>query len=412
MHAVVESGMLDEKTSKRIQTVVPLLNESQKRRYLAAEAESLGRGGITQISQALGVSRNTIAAGIKEIGEAEQQPPAARIRKEGGGRKGIEETQPGITNALELLVSESSFGNPESPLLWTTKSLRNLSEALKGQGFGISFSKVRQLLSDLGYSLQLNQKMLQVGEPHPDRDEQFRQINEMAKRFMGVGSPVISIDCKKKELVGNFKNQGAEYAKPGQPVQVLDHDFPLPELGKVAPYGIYDMASNEGFINLGISSDTARFAVNSIREWWAEMGAAKYPTASELYITADGGGSNGSRNRLWKTELQEFANETGLQVYVSHFPPGTSKWNKIEHRMFSYISKNWRGRPLETILVIISLIEATTTESGLKVKCGLDRNLYETGIKVADDELQRVNIIKNDFHGEWNYCIAPSEIFA
>lgn len=404
--------MLDEKTEKRIQTVVPLLNENQKRKYLAAEAESLGRGGITQISQALGVSRNTIAAGIKEIGEAEQQTSSDRVRKEGGGRKSIEETQPGITKALECLVSESSFGNPEYPLLWTTKSLRNLSGALKEQGFTISFSKVRQLLSDLGYSLQLNQKMLQVGKPHPDRDGQFRKINEMAKGFMAEGTPVISIDCKKKELVGNFKNQGGEYAKSGQPVKVLDHDFPLSELGKVAPYGIYDIASNEGFINLGISSDTARFAVNSIREWWNEMGAAKYTTADKLYITADGGGSNGSRNRLWKTELQEFANETGLQIYVSHFPPGTSKWNKIEHRMFSYISKNWRGRPLETILVIISLIESTTTESGLRVKCGLDRNIYETGIKVADDELERVNILRHEFHGEWNYCIAPSEIFA
>jgi len=404
--------MLDEKTTKRIQTIVPILNENQKRKYLAAEAESLGRGGITQISQVLGVSRNTIAAGIKEIGESKRGATADRIRKEGGGRKSIEETQPGITKALESLVSESSFGNPESPLLWTTKSLRNLSGALEEKGFSISFSKVRQMLSDLGYSLQLNQKMLQVGKPHPDRDGQFRHINELAKGFMAEGIPVISIDCKKKELVGNFKNQGSEYAKSGQPVKVLDHDFPLPELGKVAPYGVYDLARNEGFINLGISSDTARFAVNSIREWWGEMGLSRYPSASTLYITADGGGSNGSRNRLWKTELQELANETGLQIYVSHFPPGTSKWNKIEHRLFSYISKNWRGRPLETLLVIISLIESTTTESGLKVKCGLDKNLYETGIKVSEDELERINIVRNDFHGEWNYCISPSETFA
>jgi transposase len=409
---VIEWDMLDEKTTKRIQTIVPILNENQKRKYLAAEAESLGRGGITQISQVLGVSRNTIAAGIKEIGESKRGATADRIRKEGGGRKSIEETQPGITKALESLVSESSFGNPESPLLWTTKSLRNLSGALEEKGFSISFSKVRQMLSDLGYSLQLNQKMLQVGKPHPDRDGQFRHINELAKGFMAEGIPVISIDCKKKELVGNFKNQGSEYAKSGQPVKVLDHDFPLPELGKVAPYGVYDLARNEGFINLGISSDTARFAVNSIREWWGEMGLSRYPSASTLYITADGGGSNGSRNRLWKTELQELANETGLQIYVSHFPPGTSKWNKIEHRLFSYISKNWRGRPLETLLVIISLIESTTTESGLKVKCGLDKNLYETGIKVSEDELERINIVRNDFHGEWNYCISPSETFA
>ncbi len=409
---MIEWDMLDEKTTKRIQTIVPILNENQKRKYLAAEAESLGRGGITQISQVLGVSRNTIAAGIKEIGESKRGTTSDRIRKEGGGRKSIEETQPGITKALESLVSESSFGNPETPLLWTTKSLRNLSGALEEKGFSISFSKVRQMLSDLGYSLQLNQKMLQVGKPHPDRDGQFRHINELAKGFMAEGIPVISIDCKKKELVGNFKNQGSEYAKSGQPVQVLDHDFPLPELGKVAPYGVYDLARNEGFINLGISSDTARFAVNSIREWWGEMGLSRYPSASTLYITADGGGSNGSRNRLWKTELQELANETGLQIYVSHFPPGTSKWNKIEHRLFSYISKNWRGRPLETLLVIISLIESTTTESGLKVKCGLDKNIYETGIKVSVDELERINIVRNDFHGEWNYCISPSETFA
>ncbi|MBZ4674153.1 MAG: Mobile element protein [Spirochaeta sp.] len=404
--------MIDEKAAKRIQKIVPILDENQKRMYLAAEAESLGRGGISQISEVLGVSRNTIAAGIKELSGAVERAPAGRIRKEGGGRKSIEQTQPGIMEALESLVSESSYGNPESPLRWTTKSLRNLSDALLAKGFSISFSKVRQMLNDLGYSLQLNQKMLQVGEPHPDRDEQFRHISETAAAFLSEGLPVISIDCKKKELVGNFRNQGAEYAKSGQPVKVLDHDFPLPELGKVAPYGVYDMARNEGFINLGISSDTARFAVNSVRQWWDEMGMARYPGASKLYITADGGGSNGSRNRLWKTELQQLANETGLQFQVSHFPPGTSKWNKIEHQLFSYISKNWRGRPLETLMVIISLVESTTTKKGLKVKCGLDTNEYETGIKVSEEELQRINISRDDFHGEWNYCISPSEVFA
>lgn len=404
--------MIDEKAAKRIQKIVPILDENQKRMYLAAEAESLGRGGISQISEVLGVSRNTIAAGIKELSGAVELAPAGRIRKEGGGRKSIGQTQPGIMEALEGLVSESSYGDPESPLRWTTKSLRNLSDALLAKGFTISFSKVRQLLNELGYSLQLNQKMLQVGEPHPDRDEQFRHISETAKAFLSEGLPVISIDCKKKELVGNFKNQGAEYAKSGQPVKVLDHDFPLPALGKVSPYGVYDMARNEGFINLGISSDTARFAVNSVRQWWDEMGMARYPGASKLYITADGGGSNGSRNRLWKTELQQLANETGLQFQVSHFPPGTSKWNKIEHQLFSYISKNWRGRPLETLMVIISLVESTTTKKGLKVKCGLDTNEYETGIKVSEEELQRINIVRDDFHGEWNYCISPSEVFA
>jgi len=402
--------MLDEQTTKRIRKIVPFLNESQKRKYLAAEAESLGRGGISQISQALGVSRNTIAAGMKEIEAAPL--PSERVRKEGGGRKTIEETQPGVTKALESLVSESCYGNPESPLLWTTKSLRNLSDSLVTMGYTVSFSKVGHLLSDLGYSLQLNRKMLQVGTPHPDRDEQFRHISDMVKGFMEEGQPVISIDCKKKEMVGNFKNQGAEYALSGHPVKVLDHDFPLPELGKVAPYGVYDMARNEGFVNLGISSDTGRFAVNSVREWWGEMGVERYPSATRLYITADGGGSNGSRNKLWKTELQELANETGLQIHVSHFPPGTSKWNKIEHRLFSYISKNWRGRPLETLMVIISLIESTTTESGLTVRCNVDKRIYETGIKVSDVELERLNIVRNEFHGEWNYCISPSETSA
>jgi len=404
--------MIDEKAAKRIQKIVPILDENQKRMYLAAEAESLGRGGISQISEVLGVSRNTIAAGLKELSGTAERAPAGRIRKEGGGRKAIEQTQPGIMEALESLVSESSYGDPESPLRWTTKSLRNLSDALLAKGFSISFSKVRQMLNDLGYSLQLNQKMLQVGEPHPDRDEQFRHISETARAFLSEGLPVISIDCKKKELVGSFKNQGAEYAKSGQPVKVLDHDFPLPGLGKVAPYGVYDMARNEGFINLGISSDTARFAVNSVRQWWDEMGMARYPGASKLYITADGGGSNGSRNRLWKAELQQLANETGLQFQVSHFPPGTSKWNKIEHQLFSYISKNWRGRPLETLMVIISLVESTTTKKGLRVKCGLDTNEYETGIKVSEEALQRINISRDDFHGEWNYCISPSEVFA
>lgn len=402
--------MLNEQTEKRIKTIVPILNENQKRKYLAAEAESLGRGGVSQISQVLGVSRNTIAAGMKELSGA--PAPCERIRKEGGGRKSIEEKQPGITKALEAMVSESSFGNPEGPLLWTTKSLRNLSGALGEKGYAISFSKVGQLLSGLGYSLQLNQKMLQVGTAHPDRDEQFRHISDMAKGFMAEGVPVISIDCKKKEMVGNFKNQGAEYAPAGSPVRVLDHDFPLPELGKVAPYGVYDVALNEGYVNLGISSDTAVFAANSIREWWGEMGILRYPSATKLYITADGGGSNGSRNRLWKAELQALANETGLQIHVSHFPPGTSKWNKIEHRLFSYISKNWRGRPLETLLVIINLIESTTTENGLTVRCGLDKTIYETGIKVPDEELERINIVRNEFHGDWNYCISPSETFA
>jgi len=297
----------------------PVLTERSRRLWAATEAKALGHGGIALVERATGVSRSTIQRGLREL-EAGEPLSSDRERRSGGGRKPTTEKDPTLLTDLDALVEPTELGDPDSPLRWTVKSVRTLSAALQAQGHGVSHNWVAELLHDLGYSLQLNQKMLQVGKPHPDRDGQFRKINEMAKGFMAEGIPVISIDCKKKELVGNFKNQGGEYAKSGQPIKVLDHDFPLPELGKVAPYGIYDIASNEGFINLGISSDTARFAVNSIREWWNEMGAAKYTTADKLYITADGGGSNGSRNRLWKTELQEFANETGLQIYVSHFP--------------------------------------------------------------------------------------------
>jgi len=335
-----------------------------------------------------------------------------RVRKSGGGRKSILKTNPELLEALQTFVDSTTVGNPENPLRWTTKSLRNLQEELKLQGYAISHVKVGQLLEQLGYSLQMNKKCLQVGESHVDRDAQFRHINQISREFLASGEPVISVDAKKKEYVGNFKNQGAEYHPKGKPVEVLDHDFPLPELGKAIPYGVYDVGSNEGYVNVGISADTARFAAQSIRAWWDEMGCQKYRGASKLYITADGGGSNGRRNRLWKTSLQELANETGLEIHVSHLPPGTSKWNKIEHRLFSYISKNWRGTPLVSLAVIISLISATTTQSGLKVNCGLDEKTYEKGIKISDKELEELNITRNDFHGEWNYYISPSDIFA
>lgn len=405
---------MDKSTIKRINSILPKLDERLKRQYLAAEAEALGRGGIKEISQLTGMHRNTISSGLKELrsesGGAQEDAGSvcvSRIRQQGGGRKSILETQPGIEAALEKLVDGDSFGNPENPLRWTTKSLRNLADELDKEGFRASHMTVGLLLEKMGFSLQVNQKMKQVGKESPDRDAQFQHINNTVLEYTRAGQPVISIDCKKKENIGNFKNGGAEYARKKQPVEVLDHDFPLPGNGKAVPYGIYDMLYNEGYVNVGVSRDTAQFAVHSIRTWWLEMGSGRFPAAARLYITADGGGSNGSRCRLWKTELQKFADEIHIPIEVSHFPPGTSKWNKIEHRMFSQISKNWRGRPLETLAIIVNLISSTTTEAGLKIKCGVDPTLYESGIKVTDEELEQVNIVKNSFHGEWNYTIFP-----
>lgn len=401
--------MVDDITIKRIEKVLPILNEAQKRIYLASEAEALGHGGITQISKATGVSRVTITAGINDLkggrnsavfGESDMH-----IRRKGAGRKPIEAAQPGIREALESLMESSTFGDPQSPLLWTTKSLRNLEAELQKLGFDIKYRKIGYLLKGMGYSLQVNQKMNQVGDQHPDRDAQFRHINDTAKKYMDDGYPVVSIDCKKKENIGRFKNTGAEYAPQKQPVKVLDHDFPLPELGKAAPYGVYDIGANEGYVSVGISADTAQFAVNTIRSWWSEMGHEKYPIADKLLITADGGGSNGSRNRLWKTELQKFADEARLDITVCHFPPGTSKWNKIEHRLFSQITKNWRGRPLETLEIIVNLIASTTTDKGLVVKCKADTSEYPKGIKVTDEEFAAVNLFGDEFHPNWNYTI-------
>lgn len=400
----------------KIKKILPLLNEYQKRVYLASEAEILGYGGVSKISRETGVSRVTISSGLKELNAMEGQTEddlqqiihQQRIRKEGAGRKPIEETQPGIKEALESLMSEETFGDPQSLLKWTTKSLRNLEQEMNRKGYNIKYRKIGYLLKELGYSLQMNQKMNQVGEEHPDRNEQFKHISAKASDFLARSFPVISIDCKKKENIGNFKNNGAEYSPKGNPTEVLDHDFPLPELGKAAPYGIYDIALNEGFVNVGISSDTAQFAVNSIRSWWNEMGKEKYHEAHHILITADGGGSNGSRVRLWKVELQKLVNELEIPISVCHFPPGTSKWNKIEHRLFSQITKNWRGRPLVSLEVIVSLISATTTEQGLIVKCNADNNIYETGIKVSDEELESVNLYGDTFHPDWNYTIMPS----
>lgn len=404
-----------------------LLNERQKRLYLGCQARMLGRGGITLISNLSGVDRDTVSAGLKEAEEGKNVDQDSsdysktknipgltgsghqRIRQPGGGRKSIEEMQPGITAALiETVKADNNYGDPEGRVLeWVSKSTRHIAEAMSERGFAISHAKVGELLRLEGYSLQENRKMKQVGSQHKDRDKQFQYINDTAKSYIDEGSPVISVDCKKKENIGNYKNGGQVYCEKGHPIIVLDHDFPDPEKGKAAPYGIYDIARNDGFVNVGISSDTAQFAVESIRRWWHEMGKEHYAGAERLYITADGGGSNGSRCRLWKKELWELAKELNMAIEVSHFPPGTSKWNKIEHRMFSFISKNWRGVPLETLAVIVSLIGSTTTKNGLRIKCMPDGTRYETGIKVNDEELEAIDIVYNDFHSDWNYTVLP-----
>ena len=402
----IEQAQID-----KINLILPHLDERLRRIYLASEAEALGRGGAKEISEVFGIHQNTLTAGKKDLHSGEvltsDDGKYFGTRHKGAGRKNITDRSPEVIDALNRLVDDSSFGNPENPLRWTTKSLRNLSDELKDQGISVGHVTVGKILGEMGFSLQVNQKMKQVGQESPDRDAQFKHINETVTAYIDSGNPVISVDCKKKENIGNFRNNGAEYAPAKHPVKVLDHDFPLPENGKAIPYGVYDIINNAGYVNVGISKDTAEFAVQSIRNWWHLMGAETFSGATALYITADGGGSNGARCRLWKTELQTLANEINIPIEVSHFPPGTSKWNKIEHRLFSQISKNWRGKPLETIAVIINLISSTSTDTGLKVKCSLDTKQYQTGIKIDDKKIGEVNIVKNNFHGEWNYIIMP-----
>ena len=373
--------------------------------FAAAEAKTAGYGGVTAVSQITGVARSTIGRGIKDI-ESGTEIAEDRIRRPGGGRKALTDQDPTLLDDLKGLVEPNTRGDPEQALLWVSKSLHNLTDALVAMGHQISHTSVSKLLRKLGYSLQANRKTLE-GSKHPDRNAQFEHINEQIQQFMDSGQPVISVDTKKKELVGDFKNGGREYRPRGTPEEVQVHDFVNKELGRAAPYGVYDIADNSGWVSVGISSDTASFAVASIRRWWYKLGVKRYPQASRLHITADGGGSNGSRVRLWKVELQKFANETGLTISVSHLPPGTSKWNKIEHRLFSFISQNWRGRPLVSYQVIVQLIGGTTTKTGLTVQCELDENEYATGIKVTDDEIESLNLTKNEFHGEWNYSITP-----
>lgn len=398
--------MNPEEIKQRFEIMSPFINERQKRLFAATEAIIIGHGGI--VSRATGLCRDINAIGCKELEEVKITDiiDINRVRKEGGGRKSLIDKDPTMKKDLDSIIDPVSYGDPSSPLRWTSKSLRKLAEGLNEMGHKISHTSVGELLHELGYSLQVNQKALE--EPcHPDRDEQFEHINEKVKDYQSKDQPVISVDTKKKEMVGNFKNGGSELHPKRKPEKVLCHDFMIKELGKVSPYGIYDITENVGSVNVGISHDTAEFAVESIRRWWYTMGRATYPSAIELLITPDRGGSNGYGGRLWKTELQKFANEIGLTIEICHFPPGTSKWNKIEHRLFSSISQNWRGKPLINHEVIINLIGSTTTKTGLKVNCQLDNNTYQKGIKISDEEMAKLNIIRDNFHGEWNYKILP-----
>jgi transposase len=390
---------------QRFARLEPFLNERLRRLYAATEAQALGYGGISAVARATGVSRQAIANGLKELA-APDAATAMRIRRPGGGRKRTVTQDATLLHDLEQLVEPLSRGDPESPLRWTCKSVRKLADELNHQGHQVSHELVANLLKELGYSLQANRKTRE-GTAHPDRNAQFEHINAEVQAFQSAGQPVISVDTKKKELVGDFKNGGRELCPQGEPETVRVHDFVIPELGKVAPYGVYDVTHNLGWVNVGIDHDTAAFAVASVRRWWQLLGQPRYPGAQRVLITADGGGSNGSRVRLWKIELQKLADESGLEISVCHLPPGTSKWNKIEHRLFSYISQNWRGKPLISHAVIVNLIAATTTKTGLKVRCELDTQVYPLGIVVTDDELAQVNLKRNDFHGEWNYTISP-----
>jgi len=382
-----------------------LLDERSRRLVAANEARSLGYGGISDVRRACGLSRKAIAKGIRELSEG--SAVIGRVRRPGGGRKQISFHDPQILDSLERLIEPQTRGDPENPLRWICKSTRTLAAQLTNQKHRISHEKVAQLLRDQDYSLQSNRKTKE-GDDHPDRDRQFRHINAEVKRALAGGVPVISVDTKKKELIGNYVNGGKQWIPSKDSIKVNGHDFPSPEVPRAYPYGIYDLANNSGFVNVGTDHDTGAFAVASIRGWWRSEGEALYPKARSLVITADGGGSNGSRLRLWKLELQKLADSTGLSISVCHFPPGTSKWNKIEHRLFSFISSNWRGQPLLDYETIVNLIARTTTAKGLQVSCRLDRRKYPTGRIVTDDEFEKVNLVRNSFHGDWNYTISPS----
>lgn len=391
--------------SDRHKILSPLLDEKSQRLYNAAESKVLGHGGIAIVSKATGVSRTTISSGLKELRES-QSIDTKRIRKEGGGRKKAIFKMPEIKTELTKLIEPALRGEPDSPLLWTSKSLRKLSSELKMKGLNVSHNVVGKILKKEGFSLQANRKT-DEGKGHPDRNAQFEYIHQKVKEYQSQNQPVISVDAKKKELVGNFKNAGKELRRKKEPEKVKVYDFPSDAEGKAIPYGVYDMTQNKGWVSVGIDHDTSEFAAETIKRWWKQMGKPFYPEAKRLLITADGGGSNSSRSRLWKKELQKLSNEINLVIEVCHFPPATSKWNKIEHRLFAQIAQNWRGKPLLSYEVIVNLIGSTTTTTGLNVVCELNENNYDIGIKVTDEELKSFNLQKDEFHGEWNYKISP-----
>lgn len=393
---------------RKYRALSPEMDERLRRQWAATEARDHGWGGVTLVARATGLSRTTITAGLRELDLPRKQrlQAAKRVRRPGAGRPRVLQADPELLTALENLLEPATRGDPESPLRWTSKSTRRLANELTEAGHKISPRTVASLLREDGYSLQANRKTRE-GTQHPDSNAQFEFVNAQMKRFLKRGQPAISVDTKKKELVGDFKNAGREWLPQGQPEEVRVHDFRDKTLGKVVPYGVYDILNNQGWVSVGIDHDTAQFATNSIRLWWNEMGRSRFPKAQDLLITADGGGSNSFRCRLWKTSLQELADDLGLRLVLRHFPPGTSKWNKIEHRLFSFITKNWRGRPLVSRQAVVSLIAATTTRKGLVVKAALDTNEYQKGIKVSDEELAAVRIVPHRFHGEWNYNISP-----
>jgi hypothetical protein len=405
----MQDSFVIRQIQSRYRSLEPLMDERMRRQWAATEAQEYGWGGLSAVSIAIGMSRNTIRKGMEELAVRKKRPRAkidSGIRKKGGGRKRLTESYPKLAEALERLVDPMSRGDPMSPLRWTCKSTYDLADELTLQGHQISPRTVGTLLKMAGYSLQSNRKTKEGG-CHPDRNAQFEHIAKTVRRFQRRGQPVISVDTKKKELVGEFKNGGREWQPKGEPEEVNVYDFPDDELGKVIPYGVFDVSQNEGWVSVGIDHDTAEFAVQAIGRWWKKMGRKRYPNAKELLITADGGGSNGSRCRLWKVALQELAVRLKMPIHVCHFPPGTSKWNKIEHRMFCHITQNWRGRPLVSHEVIVNLIANTTTRTGLKIRAELDRGDYPTGIKISDTELNLLNLKLGKFHGEWNYALLP-----
>jgi hypothetical protein len=391
---------------QRYEALRGVLDERSRRLWAAAEAKTAGRGGFRAVLRATGISSKTLTLGLRDLESGERLGPG-RVRRPGGGRKSAQVLEPGLEAALEQLIDPVTRGDPDSPLRWTCKSTRRLAAELGQQGYQASHTLVAQMLHQAGYSLQGNRKVRE-GTSHPDRNAQFEHINRRVQGQMNQGEPAISVDTKKKELVGDFKNGGREWHPQGQPEEVQVHDFPDPAQAKAIPYGVYDLGRNAGWVSVGMTSDTAAFAVATIRRWWRRMGQRAYPQARSLLITADSGGSNGARVRLWKWELQQFANESGLLIHVCHLPPGTSKWNKIEHRLFSFISQNWRGRPLLTHATIVNLIAQTHTNTGLKVRCELDHRHYPKAVKVTDAQMRQVQLEPSTFHGDWNYTIRPS----